>query len=77
MLVLLVAAVVGLGFYLGWFRVSTGRENQKTNVTITVDEEKIRQDEQRAKEKVQEAGQKVKERTAAGTEKNSDQGPRP
>ena len=62
-LVLLVAGVVGLGFYLDWFRLSTDRTDQKTNITITVDQDKIRQDEEKAKEKVQEAGQKVKEST--------------
>jgi hypothetical protein len=76
-LVLLVAGVIGLGFYRGWFRLSTGSEGQKTNVTITVDQDKIRQDEEKAKEKVHEAGQRVKERTGAGTEKSRGEGPRP
>jgi hypothetical protein len=76
-LLLLVAGVVGLGFYLGWFRFSTGSEGQKTNITITVDQEKIREDEEKAKQKVQQVGQKVKERTGAGTEKSNKDGPRP
>jgi hypothetical protein len=73
-LVLLVAGVVGLGFYLGWFRLSTDRTEQKTNITITVDQDKIREDEEKAKEKVQEAGQKVKEKTGVGTAKGKDEG---
>jgi predicted negative regulator of RcsB-dependent stress response len=76
-LLLLVAGVVGLGFYLGWFRFSTDSEGQKTNITITVDQEKIREDEEKAKEKVQQVGQKVKERTGAGTEKSNKESPRP
>jgi cell division protein FtsX len=76
-LVLLVTCGVGLGFYLGWFRLSADREGQKTNVTISVDQEKIRKDEEKAKEKVQQAGQKVKERTGAGTQKSKDETPQP
>ena len=76
-LVLLVACVAGLGFYLGWFRLSADSEGQKTNITITVDQEKIREDEEKAKEKVQEVGQKVKERTGAETQKSKDEAPRP
>jgi len=48
-LVLLVACVVGLGFYLGWFLLSADSEGQKTNITITVDQDKIREDEEKAK----------------------------
>jgi hypothetical protein len=44
-------------------------EVEKTNVTITVDQDKIRQDEEKAKEKVREIGHNVKERTGAGSEK--------
>jgi hypothetical protein len=76
-LLLFVAGVVGLGFYLGWFRLSTDRTDQKTNITITVDQDKIREDEEKAKEKVQDIGQKVKQKTGAGTEKSKDEGPRP
>ena len=73
-LLLLVAGVAGLGFYLDWFHLSTASTDQKTNITITVDQNKIREDEEKAKEKVQEAGHKLKERT--GTEKSKDEGPR-
>jgi len=76
-LLLLVVAVVGLGFYLGWFRVSTDSEGQKTNIKITVDKDKIRKDEEKAKEKVQEVEQKVKEKIGAGTDKSKDEGPPP
>ncbi len=44
--VLLIVSIVGLGFYRGWFLVSSNRdsENQKVNTTFTVDEEKIQED---------------------------------
>jgi hypothetical protein len=63
LLLMTVACIVGLGFYLGWFRLSTDRTDQKTNITISVDPDKIREDEEKAKEKVLEAGRKVKEET--------------
>jgi hypothetical protein len=76
-LALLVAIVLGLGFYLGWFRVSADRTDQKTNIKITIDQDKIREDEEKAKEKVQKAGLKLKEGGGAGTEKRKgeDAGP--
>jgi predicted negative regulator of RcsB-dependent stress response len=76
-LVLLMVVVLGLGFYLGWFRFSTESAGHKTNITITVDQDKIREDEDKAKEKVQEASQKVKERIQAGTEKRKGEGAGP
>lgn len=44
--VLLIVGIVGLGFYRGWFLVSSNRdsEDQKVNTTFTVDEEKIQED---------------------------------
>lgn len=76
-LLLLVVAVVGLGFYLGWFRLSTEHTDQSTNIQITVDNNKIREDEERAKEKLHEAGQKVKQRVGKGSEKGEEEHSRP
>ena len=42
-LLLLAAGVVGLGFYQGWFSFSTESADKKTNITITVDQEKIKE----------------------------------
>ena len=61
-LVLLVAVVVGLGFYQGWFH-------------FTVDQEKIQQDEERAKEKVKELWPKGKDKTDASTDKAKEDDP--
>jgi hypothetical protein len=61
-LVLLLACLAGLGFYRGWFRLSTDRTEQKTDITVTVDRDKIRQDEEKAKEKMQDLEQKAKEK---------------
>jgi hypothetical protein len=60
---LLVAGIVGLGFYQGWFRLSTDSADQKPSATITVDQDKFQKDEQKVKEKVQDFGHKVKEKS--------------
>jgi hypothetical protein len=51
-LLIIVAGIVGLGFYRGWFQVSSDRASDKSNVTLTVDKEKARQDASDAKQKV-------------------------
>ena len=45
-IVLLIVGIVGVGFYRGWFLMSSNRdsEDQKVNTTFTVDEEKIEED---------------------------------
>ena len=58
-LLLVVALIVGLGFYRGWFRVSSDRSASESNVTVTVDKDKVQQDASDAKEKVQGAGDKA------------------
>jgi hypothetical protein len=70
--ILLVAGVVGLGFYMGWFHVSLDRTDGKTHITGTVDEEKIKEDKEKAKEKVQELEQKAREKASAATDTNKD-----
>jgi Flp pilus assembly protein TadB len=76
-LVVLVAGVAGLGFFLGWFQLSTDRTEQKTNITITVDQDKIQEDEKKAKEKIQEVEKKVKDKVGAVTDKAKEEGSRP
>ena len=66
--VLLLVGIAGLGFYRGWFQVSSDRDNteHKVNTTFTVDEDKIRED----KEKVQEFGHPAKEKTGEAIDKS-------
>ncbi|HUT08911.1 MAG TPA: hypothetical protein VMY42_00300 [Thermoguttaceae bacterium] len=61
--VLLLVGIAGLGFYQGWFHLSTNSTDQKSSTTITVDKEKIQEDEQSVKEKVHDFGQGAKEET--------------
>ena len=47
-LILIVLSVAGLGFYRGWFHVTSNN----STVNLTVDKDKIAQDKQDAKRKV-------------------------
>jgi hypothetical protein len=67
--VALVIAIVALGFYRGWFQLSTDPANQSPNATITLDKDKIHEDEQKTKDNLQHFGQKTKEKIGDRTEK--------
>jgi len=51
-IVLIVAGVVALGFYMGWFHVTSDKAADKSNITVTVDKHKIQQDKQKAADKM-------------------------
>jgi hypothetical protein len=72
-LVLVVACIAGLGFYRGWFNVTSDSGDDKRNVTFTADPTKIKEDEKQVVEKVQNLGHKAKDKVAAPTEKTKDQ----
>ena len=57
--VLLLVGIVGAGFCRGWFRLSIDNTNQQPSATITVDKNKIHEDEQTVKGKVQGLGQEA------------------
>ncbi len=57
-ILLLLACIIGLGFYQGWFHITTHNTDQKSSASIIVDKDKIRADEGKAKEKVEEFGTK-------------------
>ncbi len=77
LVLVLVVGIVGLGFYLGWFQFSTGGTDEKPNLTLTVDKDKIEKDKKKAEEELQKAGQAVKEKIGSGTEKSKDDSSRP
>lgn len=59
-LVALAVVVVGIGFYRGWFVVTSGRESlsHKIDVNLTVDADKVQADADAVKDKAAElAGQ--------------------
>ncbi|HEX4590999.1 MAG TPA: hypothetical protein VH120_13770 [Gemmataceae bacterium] len=64
--VLFLAGVACLGFYRGWFTASSGDTAHGVNVSIGVDQDKIRADEAAIKEKVH-LGGKAKESSEGRT----------
>ncbi len=68
-LIVIVLAVIGVGYYLGWFNVATSHTAEKTKVEVTVDKEKIKKDEEKAKEKLKEAGHQLKEEVDKAVDK--------
>ena len=60
--VLLLVVIAGVGFYRGWFRLSMENSDHQPSATITVDKDKIHEDEQKSKDKVKAYGQEAKEK---------------
>jgi hypothetical protein len=67
-LVLVVAGVLGLGFYRGWFHVASDSADGESNLTFTVDTNKIGEDRKTAQQKAQDLGHSGKDKTGAPTE---------
>ena len=61
-MVLILVGVAVVGFYRGWFLLSVDNANQQPSATVTVDKDKIHEDEQKAKDKVQGLRQESKEK---------------
>jgi hypothetical protein len=72
-LAIVLVAIVGFGFYEGWFRYSTDTTNSDASGTITVDKDKLKEDE----DKVRELGNKLKDKSAAPTDKIKESERRP
>jgi hypothetical protein len=71
-LVLVVAAGVGLGFYQGWFHIGSDNADGTSNVTLSVDTDKFQEDRKTAQEKAQDVGNKIKDKVAGPSEKTMD-----
>ena len=56
-LVLIVAVVAGLGFYMGWFHFSSGGDHNNAHITVSVDRDQIQKDKDKAVDKVKDLGQ--------------------
>jgi hypothetical protein len=54
-LTLIVAGVAGLGFYMGWFHLSSGNDPKNAHVTVSVDKGQIQKDKDKAVDKVEAA----------------------
>jgi len=60
--IVLVVGIASLGYFRGWFALSTNNTNHMPSATITVDKEKFHEDEQTARDKVQGIGQEAKKK---------------
>jgi hypothetical protein len=52
-LVVLAAVFVGVGFYRGWFDMTSDQTDPNKNVKFSYDAEKLKEDTAKAKEKLQ------------------------
>jgi predicted negative regulator of RcsB-dependent stress response len=68
-IVLLLVGIAALGFYRGWFHLSTNSTDHNSSATFTVDQKKLQADEGKARDKLEELGQKAKEKTAVPADK--------
>ncbi len=61
---LILAIIAGVGFYRGWFRVASNDADANSEITLTVDKDKIQDDRAAATEKVEDIGHDAKEMVA-------------
>jgi uncharacterized protein YdeI (BOF family) len=69
---LLVAGVVALGFYRGWFAFASDNTNGKSKITLVVDKDKLKEDQKSVTKTAQDLGTKAKNAVAGPAGKISD-----
>lgn len=67
-LVLIVAVVAGLGFYMGWFHFSSASDGNSAHVTVSMDKGRIQEDKDKAVDKVKDLGQQAKDKVETATQ---------
>jgi DNA repair exonuclease SbcCD ATPase subunit len=55
--------VGGVGYYRGWFGIATGTDDQKVNLNVTINKDRVKADEERAKQALENVGDKMKRKT--------------
>jgi hypothetical protein len=70
LIVLIIVIVACVGFYMDWFHLSTTGNENKKDITLSVDETKIKADAQKAKEKIKNVEQRVKDKISAPADKS-------
>ena len=68
----IIAVGVVVGFSRGWFGLSSGSDEGKTNITLTVDEDKIDADKDKVADKVRDLGDNTADEIEATTGKAKD-----
>lgn len=71
-LVLVVAGGIGLAFFREWLSVASDHDDDKSNLTFSVDTDKMQEDKKTAIAKVQDFGHQVKDKAAGPNEKSMD-----
>jgi hypothetical protein len=69
-LVLLAACVLAVGYYREWFKFSMTSGDQSTNINMTVDKDKLKEDEEKAKENLGKLGGKIRDQAGELTKKH-------
>lgn len=64
--------VLFLGFYLGWFRIGSDNADGKSNVTVSVDTDKIQKDREKFVAKVEDVGRQIADKVAGPGDKTMD-----
>ena len=65
-------AIACIGFYQGWFQVASDNDKGKSNVTLSVDKDKIKEDSKTAASKVEDVGHQIKDKIEGSNEKSMD-----
>jgi hypothetical protein len=60
-IVCLALGVAVLGHFLGWYQVTSDKEGSKLDIHVTINEDKIHEDEVKAEEELRRYGQQFKE----------------
>ncbi len=71
-IVVIVVGVFAIGLYMGWFFVDSTNADGTSNITLTVDKDKIERDKDRIVGAVQDLGQEARDKAAAAM--HEDQG---
>jgi hypothetical protein len=71
MLILIAVCVLGLGIYRGWFHFASDSAAGTSNVTLSVDNNKMRDDKNKVIVKAQELGHEAETKTSAAIDKST------
>jgi hypothetical protein len=74
LLVLAIAAAV-IGYFRNWYTVTQVSEEQKTNINIAIDRQRIKEDLDLAAEKAKSVGERIRSNSDARPEAESDARP--
>lgn len=65
-------AIIGMAFYQGWFHVGTDNTTGQSNVSLSVDKDKIKEDSKAAVAKVEDVGHQLKDKVTGTGAKSMD-----